>query len=459
MSTEDPAADQAPDLIWGSQIGTYEWRPDSGRLLWSPELIRLYGLPRHPASEQDFLDRVHPDDRVRVEAETSAILGSSENSYSHVFRIVRVDGAVRIILDRGAIERDIAGRITVVRGVNIDVTEETHLNYTVEQRVRTDAGRYRKLFDAIDQGFCIVEVRYDIPDGRIDYRVVEANPAFYAKTGFPPDILGAWLRSAAPDLEEHWFETYGRIAKTGEPNRFENHSLMLGRWFDVFAFPADELGDQRVAILFQDITDRKNQDEQARLLVQEISHRSKNTMGIVQAIARLTAAAGTDGFLDRFSARVRALSASNDLLVRNSWKAVFLGELLDGQLSPFVDRSTQRVKLSGPRISLNDVATKALGMAFHELATNSAKYGALSNETGHISVTWEVEETDGSPSHVNVSWLERGGPVVTPPSRKGFGTVVTTQMVQSDTGGTVTVDYAPEGLSWRICCPAEKVLG
>jgi PAS domain S-box-containing protein len=126
-----------------------------------------------------------------------------------------------------------------------------------EARLRDSEARYRTLFASIDSGFCVVEVNLQRPDGRIDYRIVEANPAFYEQTGFDEYILGRWLRDAAPDLEEHWYQTYGQVARTGEPVRFEQGSESLARWFDVYAFRIDEPELGRVAILFNDLTARR----------------------------------------------------------------------------------------------------------------------------------------------------------------------------------------------------------
>lgn len=104
-----------------------------------------------------------------------------------------------------------------------------------EAALRASEERYRTLFDSIESGFCVVEVRFEAPSGRIDYRLVEANPAFERQTGLA-GVQGRWLREFKPDLEEHWYETYGRIVRTGEPERFEQGSAALGRWFDVYAF-------------------------------------------------------------------------------------------------------------------------------------------------------------------------------------------------------------------------------
>ncbi len=455
MTTETSLGQPLTDMIEGLQIGSYEWRPLVDQLRWSPDLLKIYGLTTAPTTEQEFTARLHPADRTRVEGETSALLGSDARNYSHAFRILRPDGSERMILDRAVIERDAQGQVLVVRGVNVDVTEDVQFVHSLEDRLRASEGRYRKLFNALDEGFCIVEVLLAGPEGKVDYRVVEANPAFYAKTGFPPGILGAWLREAAPGLEDHWFDTYGRVARTGTPVRFADASKLLGRWFDVYAFPIDEPGEHRVAILFNDITERKLHEDQTRALVDEINHRSKNMLGVIQAIARQTALAGPEEFLERFGQRVWALAASNDLLTRNGWEAVSLDELLRSQLTPFADQIGNRILLDGPDMALNPTATRAVGMAVHELATNAAKYGALKEDAGTIRISWSAEP-NAIPGF-RMSWTEAGGPAVTQPLRTGFGSKVTRQMVESGTRGVVTIDFAPGGLTWHLAAPLDQM--
>lgn len=459
MSTDKASLQHAPLLEQGWRLGTYEWEPAADRLTWSPELVRIYGLERAPDLEQGFSKLVHPEDRVRVEGETTSFLGSGVPSYSHTFRVVRPDGAVRVILDRGTIVRDEAGNVRIIRGVNIDVTDESHLNYAAEVRLRASEERYRALFEAIDEGFCIIEVRFDPPDGRVDYRVLEANPAFYEKTGFPDAILGRWLRETAPGLEEHWFETYGRVAGTLEPIRFEQGSDMLGRWFDVYAFPIDAPKDRRVAVLFNDISDRKRHEEHTRAVMHEVAHRSKNMLTLVQAMARQTARSDAVDFVDRFALRLQALAAGQDLLVQNSWTTVPLADLVRSQLAHFSDLFGARIDIAGPPLSLRPDAAQALGMAFHELCTNAAKYGALSEEAGRIAVGWSLQP-HGRPEDARflMWWLERDGPAVAAPQTLGFGSRVTKDLVEASIEAEVSLEYAASGFAWRLSCPATHVV-
>src|SRR6266851_1452555 len=136
------------------------------------------------------------------------------------------------------------------------VTDRTAQLTTANEALRESEKKYRTLFDSIDEGFCTIEVLFDGNNNPIDYRFLEVNPSFEKQTGIQ-NARGRRMREIAPQHEEHWFEIYGRIALTGEPVRFENQAAQLHRWYDAYAFRVGEPGDKRVAILFNDITERK----------------------------------------------------------------------------------------------------------------------------------------------------------------------------------------------------------
>lgn len=324
-----------------------------------------------------------------------------------------------------------------------------------EEERRQSEARYRTLFEAIDEGFCVIEVRFDAPDGRVDYRVVEANPAFYRLTGFPDSILGRWLREAAPELEEHWYDTYGRVARTGEPSRFERHSDALGRWFDVYAFPMDQT-ERRVAVLFTEISARKRHEEHIQLLMSEGNHRAKNMLSLVGAIARQTAVGTPEDFLERFEERIGSLAASQDLLLRSDWRGAELSKLIEEQFSHFRELLGDRIKFTGPMVEVAPKAAQTLGMALHELATNAAKYGALSNADGCIDIVWEVTQDSAEPCF-SMSWTETNGPEVVPPTRVGFGQRVAKSVVEHELSAEVSVAYPKTGFVWTLKCPLDAV--
>jgi len=198
----------------------------------------------------------------------------------------------------------------------------------------------------------------------------------------------------------------------------------------------------------------KAQVEYIHLLMREADHRAKNMLGLVQAVARQTAAGEPENFIDRFTERIQALAANHDLLVRNEWRGVAVPDLIRTQLAHFADLIGVRITLHGPtNLRLNAAACEVIGLVLHELATNATKYGALSVDGGGIDVSWEVEG-----DMFTMSWIEHDGPPVSRPERTGFGSTVITSLPELTIGGETQLEHAPSGTTWRLTCPAANVL-
>jgi two-component sensor histidine kinase len=187
--------------------------------------------------------------------------------------------------------------------------------------------------------------------------------------------------------------------------------------------------------------------------MREINHRAKNMLSLVQAIARQTAAPEPEDFIERFTERIQALAANQDLLVRNEWQGVDVEDLVPAQLAHFADLVESRITARGPPVRLNAAAAQAIGLAIHELSTNAGKYGALSVDTGRVDVCWRL---DGDV--FAMSWSEFDGPPVSPPKRCGFGSTVITSMVKQTVNGEVQLDYVPSGIVWNLTCLAANAL-
>jgi two-component sensor histidine kinase len=203
----------------------------------------------------------------------------------------------------------------------------------------------------------------------------------------------------------------------------------------------------------QDITERKEREEQMQLLVREVNHRAKNALSVADAMAHQTVASSPEDYVERVSERIRALAAHQDLLARSEWHGVEIGDLVRVQLSHFADLIGSRIAMRGAKLRLNPASAQASGLAFHELATNAAKYGALSTETGRVDIGWGA---DGDT--LTISWTERDGPPVSRPKQRGFGTVVIKEMAERSLDGRVELDYAPSGVTWSLTCPAANAL-
>jgi two-component sensor histidine kinase/CheY-like chemotaxis protein len=201
----------------------------------------------------------------------------------------------------------------------------------------------------------------------------------------------------------------------------------------------------------------KQAEQQIRLLMNEVNHRSKNLLSVVTAIAQQTAASSPQEFMKKFSSRVQALAVNHDLLVKSQWRSIDASELIGGQLAHFGDLVGKRILFDGPPICVSSAAAQSIGMVVHELSTNTVKYGALSGEEGLIDIGWEIDSS-GSESVFSISWTERNGPPIVAPSHRGFGTTVVTKMVEMSLEGETVLDYSPTGLIWRFACPLENVL-
>jgi two-component sensor histidine kinase len=160
----------------------------------------------------------------------------------------------------------------------------------------------------------------------------------------------------------------------------------------------------------------------------------------------------------RFSQRVQALAANHDLLVRNQWRGIDVSSLVRVQLAHFEDLVGQRILLKGDPLRVASTAAQSIAMAIHELATNAAKHGALSDQNGHVNIDWDVLQKSGGDDRFTISWVEHGGPAVTAPARRGFGSRVIKEMAELSLDGDVEFDYAPSGLTWRLTCPMTKIL-
>ena len=232
------------------------------------------------------------------------------------------------------------------------------------------------------------------------------------------------------------------------------------RWYDLHIEPLRNDAGEVVGLTCAavDVTERKEGEAHLRLLLRELTHRSKNLLAVIQAMARQTArhAGSIDGFLGQFGARLQALAASHDILVRESWHGASLGELVRSQLGAHIARAEEQVAIEGPEVALKPEAAQNLGLALHELAVNAARFGALSVPDGRLSVTWErCDKTDGA---LALEWREQNGPRVKPRRKRGFGSIVIEGNLARALDAQVNLSFDPEGLRCRIVIPASQIL-
>ncbi len=220
----------------------------------------------------------------------------------------------------------------------------------------------------------------------------------------------------------------------------------------------DEAGScVRLKGLTRDITERKRAEEHQSLLIAELDHRVKNVLSCVAAIVQRTreGSASMSEFIDALKRRIQSMANTHSLLSRGRWQGASLAELVDNELAPWGRERT--ITVAGPEIFLAAEATQAIAMVLHELATNAAKYGALSTELGRVHVRWQRGSKAGPATAVYLQWQERGGPPVTAPTRPGYGTSVIEDLIPYELGGSVDLVFAADGVRCKIAIPVKWI--
>lgn len=340
-----------------------------------------------------------------------------------------------------------AGDLTVPTGQ--DCTVQNLKNMSARMRQMED--RYRALIDNVDVGICIAKMKFDNDNRAIDYLIVDGNAAYERHTGLYGSI-GRWVSDFAPDLERHWFDTYGEVALTGQSVKFENGAMPLGnRWFQVEAHRVGAPEDREVAILFTDITARRQDREQQQIVTRELAHRMKNFVAIVQSMVSQTLrqAHSIDEAYEAINGRLVAFARAQELLGPQNIHSADIVTVVESALLPH-QTDDQRIRIIGPTFELSSRRVLGLSLTLHELATNSIKYGALSCDTGTITLQWDVSDQG-----LQLTWIEEGGPRVTQPTGRGFGSRLIKTVTQSSFGGTSDLVFEQTGVRFTLTAPPE----
>lgn len=233
-------------------LGSWELDLRTMALDASPHCKSNFGQPvDRPFTYETLQACIHPDDRQRQHDAVMESI-SSGREYDIDYRAIWPDNSVHWINIRGLVQAGADGKPERMIGISIDITEEVTTRLIIEE----NEAKYRRLFQSMDQGFCIIEMIFDADYEPCDYRFIETNPVFEEQTGLK-GAVGKTARELVPGLEKHWFELYGKVALSGEPMRFTEGSVAMGRMFDVYAFRGGSKNNREVAVLFTDITQRK----------------------------------------------------------------------------------------------------------------------------------------------------------------------------------------------------------
>ena len=352
------------------------------------------------------------------------------------------------------------GEITGAINSFFDITERQ----ATQETLRASEARFRMLFEFIDEGFCTLEKLDTHPGEPSDFRYLSANAGLERQTGVG-GVVGKTIREVFPEEPEEWFDTYDAVMATGEPIRFERDLASQGRTLELFAFRFEDEAVLKVGVIFLDVSQRKLHEEQQELLLKEMDHRVKNLFSIVGGMLTLSARSATTPkeLAETVRGRLGAL-ASAHLLIRPGHsvaeaikQTTTLGELVRKVLSPYAGPAgtgdSARTEIEGPEIAVGAEAATNVALVVHELATNAAKYGALSVPGGRVHISWAVAK-----GRLALSWEEKGGPVITgPPEREGFGSVLARKSVSGNLRGDLTFHWNPAGLVVLVSAETERL--
>lgn len=294
----------------------------------------------------------------------------------------------------------------------------------------------------------------------LDGNIITWNPSAERLYGYDKrDILGRSLETLYPEGWPKRVTSYRDEIIAGKLRDFEATRVAkdgTAREVWISCAPIRNADGEIIAIsnIHRDVTEVRNAERARDLIANEVIHRAKNMLSVVSAIQRQTArtAETLDDFKQSFGARLASLSKSTDLLVHNAWTSVALSRLVEDHLEPFTSAETDPyLAVSGPLIDLQPESVQTIGMAIHELATNSAKYGVLRQRRGQVAITWHIDQASGD---LHFRWLETGMDIDGKPSRTGFGHSVLTSYATTVLDAPAAYEVNGDGITWDIKVPA-----
>jgi PAS domain S-box-containing protein len=434
-------------------LGVWEWRRATDEIIMSQQARAICGFPeKGPITLAMVAAITHRADLAKTREHTRRALDPKRpNDSAYEYRIITPAGERRrVALNGRAVFETVNGAMRATRyiGALQDITERTaaegeRAQWATRLRLAMDAGRLAvwqsSLKDGLTHGpelnailglapdkpLAVEEVRALYLPGELD-RIRQITGEVFMRGERNVEVES---RIRRPDGKVRWLLMRGELTLNAE-------------------------GQPRGAIgVAMDITDRKDAEERMRLLAREVDHRANNLLAVVQSVVQLSKAATPDALKTVLMGRVTALGRAHQLLSEARWEGADLRRLVEEELLAFSLGEAARVSIRGEDVALPPAAAQALAMALHELATNAAKYGALSAPGGQVVVSW-VREGAGP---LTLRWAETGGPTVTRPTRRGLGATMLARALGGALKGETRFDWRPEGLVCELELPGQTV--
>ena len=434
-------------------IGIAEAGGDGHLLRVNDALCEMLGRSRAELLAMTFFDYTHDDDREEDAALYARQISGELDHYVLRKRAVRSDGTTVYLDVHSSSVRDASGGFRYGVRVLQDVTAAQQM----ENRIRESEQHMRDLLEALPAAVYTTDAT-----GRVTFY----NNAAVEMSGRTPQVGDMWcvtwrLYNTDGTLLPHDQCPMAVALKEDRPIRGVEAIAERpdGTRVPFIPYPTplrDADGKLIGAInMLVDITERKKAENRHKVLIDELNHRVKNTLATVQSLAGQTAryAEGLDDFVHRFEARLLALSRTHDLLTLRHWENAPLEALAREVLVPLIGDAADRMKVCGDPVELDARSALSMTMTLNELATNAMKYGALSSQTGGLSVMWRLEDDINRQSILVLEWREFGGPPVKPPARRGVGSRLMERCIERDLAGEFDLAFEPQGVFCRMSIP------
>lgn len=412
---------------------------DNAVLTWNASAELLFGYSASEILGSSYLAIV-PDEGMEDYDRNCERIKSGEAISSTVYRRHKYGALVPVEI-KSAPLRDGSGAIVGISSVLRDVSDKINASII--------ANKLAAIVDASAEAIVGLDS---------NGTVVTWNPAAGNLFGYSSDeIVGRSLSILLPDEETDVLQDKLRRLLVGGPARVEVARKRSDGTRVSVAVTAAPICDSNAnitgfSVVYRDITESKRHEQQMRMVMRELSHRAKNLLAVIAAMARSTANSSADitTFVDDFSSRIHGLARSHDLLVKKEWVDASMRSLVEAQLQPFVFKSDNQLLIHGDDLALSPAAAQMIGLALHELATNAAKHGSFSTATGAVSVAWAIEADDAGSAYLVVTWQESGGPRVAASGTLGFGREVLEEMLAESLDGSTSLTFAESGVVWRL---------
>jgi PAS domain S-box-containing protein len=430
-------------------VGSFAYDTDTEIMQISEGYAALHGLRSGTSriARSEWLAGVHTGDVERVQVLRSEVFRQRRRECNAEFRIVRPGGEVRWIEKRSFITYGDDGRPKRVIGISIDITNRKQM----ENLLRESETRYRALYEDNPSMYFTVDAKGT---------VLSVNQFGAESLGYTAaELVGQSLLKVIHDEDHEAAQqrltlcrrNSSRLAK-GEIRKVRRNGTIL--WVRETARAVrDPDGRTVILIVCEDITERKELEDHKSTLIAELDHRVKNVLATVSSVASRTQETSSSmaEFVAALDGRIKSMAATHELLSDRRWQGVPLVEILRRELAPYATASNTHI--DGPDVELSAEAGQILAMVFHELATNAAKFGAISVKSGRVSVRWSFRRNGRAESCLYVDWAESGGPDLLPPVRSGFGTSVVRELVPYELGGTANLMHLREGIRCELQIP------